>query len=131
MLLIFLATVIDARPIRASEDDISPSEAQEAREIAQRVFAEIQQARDLRPLYRAAFKDDKDCQQMLVHGIAALYVSAKVHEEAGFDDLERFFYSTTNIDYLGQLYAFSRQSAGNFDPAKMQIDQDFLRTFAP
>jgi hypothetical protein len=125
MLAIFLATAIDARPIRAPEDEISASEAQEAREIAQRVLAEIQRTRDLRPLYRAAFKDDKDSQQPLVHGIAALYVTTKVREEAGFDDLEHFLFSTSNIDYLGQLYAFSHYLAANIDMDNMRIDQAF------
>jgi hypothetical protein len=125
MLAIFLATAIEARLIRAPEGEISASEAQEAREIAQRLLAEIQRTRDLRPLYRAAFKDDKDSQQPLVHDIAALQVSTKARQEASFDDLERFFLSIANFDYVAQLYAFSHYPAGQIDLNNMQIDQAF------
>jgi hypothetical protein len=123
VVVILLAMVIGARPIRASEGEISASEAQEARAIAQRVLAELQNTRDLRPLYRAAFKDDKESQQTLVHDIASLQVSTETCQEASFEDLERFFLSIATFDYLGQLYAFSHYPAGSIDMDNIQIDQ--------
>jgi hypothetical protein len=86
-------------------------------------LAELQNTRDLRPLYRAAFRDDKDCQQMLVRDIAALQASTKARQEASFDDLERFFLSIANFDYVAQLYAFSHYPISEIDLDNMQIEQ--------
>jgi hypothetical protein len=116
----------DARPIKASENDISAPESQEAREIAQNVLAEVQRTRDLRPFYRAALTESGSLEQALVDRPAALFVSPKTRQEAGFEDLQQFYASWVNLTHLSLLYAFSHYPADNIDDGQnLRIDQQF------
>jgi hypothetical protein len=114
--------VNDARPIQTSENDISPSESHEAREIAQNVLGEVQRTRDLRPFYGATLTEPGSLEQALVDRLPALWVSPKTREEAGHDDLQQFYASWVNLTYLSLLYAISHYPADNIDGENLRID---------